>query len=41
MAWTNCSLFVGKLSAKQVIAVYRASDDFSASVNCLLAGPTF
>lgn len=34
-------MFVGKLSAKQVIAVYRASDnDFSASLDCLLAGPT-
>ena len=34
-------MFVGKLSAKQVIAVYRASDnDFSASLDCLLGGPT-
>ena len=36
------SVSPSKLSAKQVIAVYRASDnDFSASLDCLLAGPTF
>jgi len=34
--------FVGKLSAKQVIAVYHVSDnDFGASFDCLLPGPTF
>lgn len=34
-------MFVGVLSARQVIEVYRSSgDNFESSVNCLLEGPT-
>lgn len=35
------SMFIGKLTAKQVMATYRASGgNFDASVDCLLRGPT-
>ena len=34
-------MFVGRLSAKQVLALYHASgEDFDASMECLLEGPT-
>ena len=35
------TMFVGRLSAKQVLALYHASgEDFDASMECLLEGPT-